>query len=289
MGRNVEAPFPHRDGLGESPFWDAASATLVRVDSERGAVHRLDPVTGEQRTLAIDPPVGFAVPASTGQIIASQHGTLRVLDESSPGSTLTALDPNVDPHRFNDGKCDAAGRLFTGTLDSNFASGGGFYRIGPEGTVERLLSGITVSNGMAWDDSRSRFYYIDSTTQQIDVFDYDLDSGVPSDRRSFVEISEEQGLPDGMEVDSEGGVWVVLFRGATIHRYDPDGSLSQVVTMPTSCPTSIAFGGPELRTAYVTSSLSWLDEEQRRDQPLGGAVFTFDAGVSGRPTRTFSF
>lgn len=288
MGITVDAPFPHRDELGESPYWDATAGELVRVDSDRGVVHRLDPTTGVQLTIPVGGSPGFVVPATGGAMVVGTAGRLRTLDETGAGRVLDELDPAADPHRLNDGKCDSWGRILAGTLDPTFAPGGGFYRLGAGDRVTRLFGDVAVSNGLCWDDERGRFYYIDSMTQRIDVFDYDLDTGEPSDRRPFVEIPAEIGPPDGMEIDAEGGVWIVLFRGAAVHRYDSDGRLSEVVTTPTSCPTSITFGGPDLRTGYLTSSRSWLTDEQRRCEPFGGAVMTFDAGVAGRPTGVFS-
>jgi len=284
MSATVEAPFPHRDLLGESPYWDAASNTLVRVDSERGEIYRLNPRSGEQTTIAVRPRVGFALPASTGEIVIGENQALVAIGESGERRTLAAVDPAFDANNWNDAKCDSRGRLFGGTLDMSFTPGSAFYRFSKGGELDHVLSGITISNGLGWDNSRSLMYYVDSTTQRIDVFDYDLDTGIPSGRRPFVNIPEEVGMPDGLEVDAEGGVWLALFNGGSVRRFDSNGALSEVVTLPTSCPSSIAFGGPDLRTAFVTSSWSWLSEEQKKNEPLGGAVFMFDAGVAGQPT-----
>jgi sugar lactone lactonase YvrE len=283
MTYTIESLFVHRDRIGEGPFWDARTSTLVRVDVEIGEVRRLDPTTGEQRTTSLGTAVGFAIGASTGELVVAAGQELTAIDDDGNRQVLTALDHDLDPHRINDGKCDARGRLFFGTINSDdWAPTGGLYRFTGSGPAEQLVPGVTVSNGLGWDDARERFYYIDSITQRIDVFDYDLESGVPSGRRPFVEIPKDEGLPDGMEVDAEGGVWLALFGGGEVRRYAPDGTLSEVVTMPVSHPTSIAFGGPDLRTAYVTTARSWLDTHVT-GEPLAGAVLTFDAGVPGRP------
>jgi sugar lactone lactonase YvrE len=280
MGITVDAPFPHRDDLGEGPVWDTATDTLVRVDVHEFLVHRLDPATGAQHTETFAADVGFAVPATTGELVVAEGRTLVAVGPAGARRTVGEV-PADDPYRINDGKADTRGRLLFGTINLDWEPAGSLYRFA--GGVERMSPGVTISNGLGWDDARARFYYVDSATQRIDVFDWDADTGTASGRRPFVEIPAAEGLPDGMAVDAEGGVWLALFRGAQVRRYDPEGLLSEVVTFPTSCPTSIAFGGPDLRTAYVTSGYSWLDEEQRREQPLAGALFVFDPGVAGHP------
>jgi sugar lactone lactonase YvrE len=282
VGIKVDAPFVHRDELGEGPHWDGES--LLRVDIMRGAVHRLDPRTGEQQTIFLDGPVGFVVPGPGGELVVGRRNTVEAIDRSGRRlRVLASVEATNDDTRINDGKCDPRGRLFYGTISAARDPVAGFYRTDPSGSTERLLDGITVSNGLGWDEERLRLYHIDSWTQRIDVFDYDMETGAATGRRPFVRIDAHDGLPDGLTVDAEGGVWVCLFGGGVIRRYSPEGMLSEVVSLPVSCPTSVAFGGPGLRTVFATTARHRLSEAEKREQPLAGEVLTFDAGVAGRP------
>jgi sugar lactone lactonase YvrE len=283
----VEARYPHRDELGEGPHWDAATNTLLRVDTLLGQVHRLEPMTGDQTTLQLESPLGFAVSSGSGSVTVGIGHSVQRVDPDGTRSEITSVEADNEDLRFNDGKCDRYGRLFFGSLSLSREPVGGLYRLTGDGQLDQILPGITVSNGMCWDDERSLYYYIDSWQQRIDVFDCDPRTGHVSGRRPFARIAPETGLPDGMAIDAEGGVWVVMFFRGTVHRYEPDGRLSEVVSLPVTCPTSVAFGGPGLRTLFITSSRHRLDERERIEQPLAGAVFTCDPGVAGRAVPGF--
>jgi sugar lactone lactonase YvrE len=282
MPIKVEARYPHRDELGEGPHWDAATSTLLRVDTLLGKVHRLDPDSGEQTTLHLDSPLGFAVPSVGGSVVVGIGHSVQRVDPGGGRSEIASVESGNDDLRFNDGKCDRHGSLFFGSLSLSREAAGGLYRLAADGRLDQVVPGVTVSNGMCWDDQRARYYYVDSWQQRVDVFDYDPGTGQVSGRRPFVRIAPETGLPDGMAIDDEGGVWVVMFFRGAVHRYDPDGRLTEVVPLPVSCPTSVAFGGPGLRTLFITSSRHRLDERERAAQPLAGAVFSCDPGVAGR-------
>lgn len=281
----VQSPWPYRDSSGEGPVWDPVDAALVRVDNDRGLVHWLDVQTGDQTSLHVGGKLGFVVPATTGECVASVGSSLVAIRRSGERRpfAIGLQEAHGDTFSLNDGKVDSRGRLFAGTINPQLkGGGGGLYRFDADGTSTRVLSDVSISNGLDWDDARGVMYWIDSQAQRIDQFDYDLDTGELSGRRVFADIDVEDGLPDGMTVDAEGGVWVVLFGTGTVRRYDPDGTVSTDVRMPSSCVTSIAFGGPDLSTAYVTSSSAWLPEEEKRTTTVGGSVFTFSPGVRGR-------
>ena len=287
MSIKVAAPYSHRDDLGEGPHWDAATGALLRVDQLRGQVHRLDPVTGEQQTLQLESPLGFVVPSGDGSVTVGLGHAVERVDNDGSRYAIAGVEADLPDLRFNDGKCDQHGRLWFGSISSSREPAGSLYRLTPGGQPDRIAAGITISNGMGWDDDRARFYYIDSWQQRVDVFDVDPTTGEVSGRRAFVDVPPETGLPDGMAIDAEGGVWVVMFYGGAVHRYDPDGRLSEVVKMPVSCPTSVAFGGPELRTLFITSSRHRITEQERAEQPLAGAVFVCDPGVLGAAVSGF--
>lgn len=284
MGTSIEAPFAQRCALGEGPHWDGRH--LHYVDIELGEVHRLDPATGELHTVRLGPPVGFVVPTDAGERVVGRRDTVEVID--AEGRTLRVLATVEDDEpgtRINDAVCDPRGRLFYGTIAGEVldrAPVGGLYRTGPGGT-EQMFDGISVSNGIAFDEGRARMYFTDSWTWRIDVCDYDVTTGAVFDRRPFVRVDKAIGMPDGLTVDAEGGVWVSLFGGGAVHRYGPDGRLSEAVPLPVSLPTSVAFGGPELRTMFVTTASHRLTPAERAEQPLAGAILVVEPGVTGLP------
>ena len=282
---DVEVVRPPGDHLGEGPHWDSHTQTLVRVDATAGRVMRLDPTTGSEETFAVGPSVGFAIPRAAGgfvlgiehEIVVMEHdGARRVV-----ASTATR-DPTV---RFNDGKCDAAGRLWAGTMSTRDRRGaGGLYCVFASHGLEQRLTDVTVANGPAWNLAGDRMYFTDSPSGRIDVFDYDAGTGAISNRRSFVQFGAGDGVPDGMAVDAEDCLWVCAFEGGEIRRLAPDGVLVRRIAMPVSNPTSLAFGGPALSILYVTSAKHRLSADQLEAQPLAGAVFALDPGTHGIPS-----
>jgi sugar lactone lactonase YvrE len=202
---------------------------------------------------------------------------------------LAHVEDDRPGNRFNDCKCDPAGRLWAGTMSGEDAPGeASLYRLAPGAEIERVISGTTISNGLGWSTAGDRMYFIDSTTHRVDVFDYDAGSGEISGRRAFAEMEPSDGLPDGMTVDSEGGVWVCLFGGGALRRYGVDGALEAHLELPVTNPTSPVFGGPDLRTLYVTSARHNLSEEQLAGEPLAGAVLALEPGVAGLPGNRFA-
>jgi sugar lactone lactonase YvrE len=192
---------------------------------------------------------------------------------------LGSVETDRPQNRFNDAACDARGRLWAGTLSTVRAPGtAALYRFEAGGAPERALVGATVSNGLDWDADATRLYYVDSVTQSVDAIDFDLDRGRLGARRVFVRMDPAHGMPDGLCVDSEGGVWVALFGGGAVRRYDTAGRLDLHVALPVSHPTSLAFGGPDLRELYVTSA-------RRPDgggAAPGGSLLRLRPGVAGR-------
>ena len=277
------------DQLGEGPFWDELRGELLRVDISRGLVHGWNPSTGAAWRRECDGEVGAAVPRAAGDGLVMAVGRRILLDEGEGVRLLASVEEDRPGNRFNDCKCDPAGRLWAGTTSGERSPGkASLYRLAPGHDVERVISNTTISNGLGWSPAGDRMYFIDSPTQRLDVFDYDGDTGEIADRRAFAEIDPSDGLPDGMTVDSEGGVWVCLFGGGAVRRYGEDGGLEAGVELPVTNPTSLVFGGPDLRTLYVTSARHNLSEEQLAAEPLAGAVLALEPGVAGLPGNRFA-
>ncbi len=277
-----------RAGLGEGPAW--LDPELLWVDITAGVVHLLDPVVGRDRAIAVPQSVGAAVPAVDGSILLAVRDGFARLDPGTERFELIAsVETDRQDNRMNDGKCDAAGRFWAGTQSERLTAGAGaLYRLELDGSVTQVLDGVTISNGLGWSPDDRRFYYIDTATHRVDVFDHEPATGAIADRRTFVSIPDGIGAPDGMAIDRDGFVWVAFWDGWRVQRFDPDGRLEREVRFPVSHVTSCAFGGPGLQTLYVTSSSveehGPMSAERLGPQPLAGAIFALDAPVPGLPT-----
>jgi sugar lactone lactonase YvrE len=164
---------------------------------------------------------------------------------------------------------------------------GGLYRLDTDMTVTPVLTGVSVSNGIAWSPDDRTMYYVDSLERAVDVFDFDVELGQLKDRRRLVAIEVEAGMPDGIAIDSAGHLWVALYGGAAVRRYSPAGTLDAVVPLPADRITSCALGGPELRDLYITSATRGASERERRLQPHAGAVFRIRVDVPAAPAARF--
>jgi sugar lactone lactonase YvrE len=283
---DVELALDAQSELGEGPVWDARAACLYFVDILRGHVRRFDPATTAVRTFRVEQPVGaIALTHRDDLLLAVRDGFARLELANGRVSTIAAAAPEDDPGdlRMNDGACDRAGRFWAGTMALDERPGAGaLYRLSPNGRVDMMLRPVSISNGIDWTLDDRRMYYIDSSAQSVDVFDFDAATGAIANRRPFVRIPPDVGVPDGLTVDADDGVWVALWRGSAVHRYTPDGTLDRVVRLPVTHPTSCAFGGDGLRDLYITSASIALDAAERARQPHAGGVFRCRPGPAGR-------
>jgi sugar lactone lactonase YvrE len=277
-----------RAELGEGPRWDAASQSLLWVDIPARLVHRYDPATGTDTTQQVGDVVSLALPRRRGGVVVGLPDGVHLLDaERSP--LIAAIDAEQAGTRTNDGACDAAGRLWVGTMALDERSPlGALYRVDADLDLTRVLSGTTISNGLGWSPSGRSFYFVDSPTRRIDVFDFDPKTGALEHRRPLAAVDVEGAVPDGLSVDAEGGVWVALHGGWGLRRYSPEGELTAIVDLPVALVTSCCFGGPDLRDLYVTTRREGLAAADAAAQPLAGALLRLDVGVAGLPTHAFA-
>lgn len=275
--------------LGEGPVWRAETQDLVWVDIESARVCCFNPATGENQTWDVGEKPGLAVPTKRGDfILGTSIGFVR-LDLAS-GDLSPIIDPEQDlpNNRFNDGKVDPEGRLWAGTMGMDEAPNvGSLYRLNRNLSVDKLFDQVSVSNGMVWTSDQKTFYYIDSPTRRVDVFDCDMAAGTLSNRRTAFELPEGMGYPDGMCIDDEGMLWVALWQGWGVGRFAPGGALLAKVDVPVECVTSCCFGGENWDELYITTSSRDLDEAGRAEQPLAGGVFRCKPGVTGPATNLF--
>ncbi|HEY7473931.1 MAG TPA: SMP-30/gluconolactonase/LRE family protein [Vicinamibacterales bacterium] len=279
-----------RAQLGEGPLWDDQRERLLFVDIMRGHVHEFDPVANHDRIVEVGEPVGAVALTTRGDwIVATQTGFSRLDPQTGVRSVIALVEADQPETRMNDAFVDGRGRLWAGTMGMGGVSGrGALYRLDPDGSVTRMLAGVSISNGLDWSPDDRLMYYVDLPTGRIDCFDFDADAGTIRSRRPLVEINSKLGWPDGLVVDADGHVWVALWAGGAVHRYAPDGRLESVVRFPVTLTTKPAFGGPDLGDLYVTSAWIDLDEAGRMREPLAGGLFRLKPGVRGQRPRRFA-
>ena len=279
----AEVVWEIRSELGEGPIWWKDSLYWVDINAPR--LHIYTPATGEKRSFVLNEMTGTVVPRTSGGVILAQESGLCAFDpqtESSEALPWPADKPIVN--RFNDGKCDPQGRFWVGTMGRDEPTGS-LYRIDPGFEVTEMIGGVRISNGLCWDESRGRFYYIDSRTKVIDVFDWNPDAGMISNRRTVASLPEgETGVPDGMTIDTEGRLWVAVFGGCGVHCIDPDtGRSLEKINVPAPRTTACWFGGENLDELYITSASVGEDAASLQTYPLAGSLFVCRPGASGHP------
>jgi gluconolactonase len=285
--------------VGESPFWDVRSASLLHIDIKSGAVHSWDSQTHQEGTINLDGSVGFAIPCDRGGLVVGLNKTISHVDwDTAEVKKLAEVDQGTN-NRFNDGKCDASGRLWAGTMGGESVPGtidmgqGSLYSISADHKVTKHVTNIDISNGMDWTDDNSIMYYIDSIPRKVYAFDFDLNEGTIRNQRTVFEYQPGNETtfvwPDGMCVDSEGKIWVAFFRSSRVQRIDPEtGKTLQTLEFPVTNVTSVCFGGKNLDELYVTSSHFRLPEGSDVTQPLAGSLFRVTGlGVKGRAPYSF--
>jgi sugar lactone lactonase YvrE len=271
-----------RAQLGEGPCWDDKRKVLLWVDIYGKAVHVTDP-DGATATFAMPERPTAIAPIANGQVLVALAAGLTVFDPLT-GSAGTGLDLSLGAGiRLNDGASDPLGRFWVGSMAEDDRPGCGYLYRAHRGGVDAVLADVGLSNGIDWSPDGSRMYYVDSLTQRIDVFDFS--DGEPTSRAPLVEIPADAGLPDGITVDTDGGIWVALFGGGAVRRYTPDGSLDLELLIPADNVTACAFGGPERDRLYITTASVQVADERRPLQPDAGALFAVSTGHQGSPTR----
>ena len=269
-------------GHGEGPVWSPAWGGLRWVDMTAGDVLSLGEDGSVSRTHVGTIAAAVRPRDSGGAIVAVERGFLL---ENADGTTMSLppvwSDPNI---RMNEGGCAPDGSFYCGSMAYDKRPGAAsLYRLAPDHSVSVVLTGVTVSNGIEWSPDGSLAYYNDTDTHRVDVFSWNRDVGL-HDRRPFVAIPDD-GRPDGLTVDADGGVWTALANRGAVHRYTADGVLDAVVEIPARKVTACTFGGDDLGTLFVTTSREGLEPGE---DPLAGSLFRIRPGVTGRPTKRYA-
>lgn len=282
MSTNVQLLHDAKANVGEGPAWDARTGTLWWVDILNCTVWQ-GGLDGPGKPFQVPDHVGAVLPAANTEelLLVMRDGFYR----RNAAGELTALaaplaqEPEI---RFNDAKCDPAGRAFGGTMPYESAEGrAALFRLDVPDTATTVVPEMGLANGLGWSPDGALMYLVDSAANRVDVFDYDAGTGTMVGRRTFLQIADGDGMPDGLCVDDDGCVWLALWGAGRIRQYSPGGELLREVALPVSQPTSMCFAGTGLDTLVITTAAYGLDESQLALEPLAGGVFTFKPGCTG--------
>ncbi len=268
--------------LGEGPVWDYRNSELRWVDIPNGLIHSCNLENQTTHTDDIGQMVGAAVPCDNGNwILAMQHGFAFFNPITKELQNISDPESHLPFNRFNDGKCDPAGRLWAGTMsiDPPRDAVGSLYRVDADLSVKKMLSDIKVSNGLAWTKKADKMFYIDTRQFKMMSFDYDLETGNIENQQDFLVFDGE--LPDGMTIDENDNLWVCFYLGGKVVCYDSNtGKELEVIRVPAMCTTCCTFGGEHLDTLFITTGAKEGDE-------FGGTLFAVQPGVKGMKVDLF--
>jgi sugar lactone lactonase YvrE/DNA-binding IclR family transcriptional regulator len=286
----VECVLPWNASLAEGPFWSIAEQRLYWVDILSPSVHRFDPADGTNETCPLPRLVSSVIGRKDGGLIVTTSDGVEELDFST-GTLIARVDPEAlqPENRFNDAKCDAAGRLWAGTmsLDATRQSGA-LYRISPDFRWQRMDQPFTISNGLDCSPDGRTFYFTDSGAGSIYAYDFEVETGALGKRRLFAQVDPSDGRPDGLTVDAEGCIWSALWDGWCVRRFDPKGRVMRDLRVPVPRPTSVAFGGVGLKTLFITSARVRVPANILAEAPFSGGILAAEVGVAGRAAHLFA-
>ncbi|QMV41300.1 SMP-30/gluconolactonase/LRE family protein [Cohnella cholangitidis] len=287
---NLELILDAQATLGEGPCWDETLNGLWWVDIVEKQLHWFDPATSLNTTIQLEQQIGTVTPRNAESVIVALQDGIYELDLRTRRLQCRAkLENERTDNRFNDGKCDPAGRLWVGTLNmGGVKEAGSLYRLNTDGLMEIVKSGVSVSNGLGWSPDCTKMYWIDSPTKEVTEFDYDPTAGIIDRPRSVVRFREGHGVPDGMTTDEEGMLWIAHWDGGQVSRWNPrTGEMLESISVPAPRVTSCVFGGTDRQDLYITTARIRLDEQALRQYPYSGGLFRLRTSVKGMRTNAF--
>ncbi|RFM26795.1 SMP-30/gluconolactonase/LRE family protein [Deminuibacter soli] len=281
----MNAVVAHTSMLGEGPVWDARTQTICWVDILSGVLHQFNTRTQQHTSLPVHQLLGAVAVCTNGDFVAAlQQGLGFINRDTGAIKMIDAPECHLPNNRFNDGKCDPAGRFWAGTVSLSEQPGAGsIYMLDNNLQIVKKIKHLTIPNGMAWSADARTFYYIDTPAYAVTACDYDDATGDISARRVVIRIPEKDGAPDGMTIDSEGMLWIAHWDGWQVTRWNPQtGEQLHRVALPVARVTSCTFGGENLGDLYITTARKGLSESDLAAQPLAGSLFVVpDCGFTG--------
>ena len=285
----IECVVENRDRLGETPLWCDRTERLWWIDIENPKLQSFDPATGAHEAVALPGTyAGTQALTKAGDRLLAEDLALYLRDaDIGRRRDLVSVERGLD-NRLNDGRVDARGRFWVGTMDNGLSRpNGGLYRVDADGTATQVESDVIVANGIAFSPDGKTLYFTDTRRYTSYAYDLDLDEGTITNRRVFADYSATGDRPDGACVDADGCLWAAFFAGGRIVRYRPDGRIDRTIELPVTNPTCLAFGGRDLRTLFVTTATKFLGPEQLAAEKFAGGLFAIHGAGQGLPEHRF--
>ncbi len=286
----LEVVTEHTCVLGEGPVWNNDTQTILWIDIVEGLIHQYNLNNKDFTSFKVGEMIGCIALREKGGLIAGLQNGIAFIDMQK-NIVEHIANPEKDlPNRFNDGKCDAHGRFWAGTMAlSEEESKGSLYMMETNLSIKKKVENVSTSNGIAWSADNKTMYYINTPTNYVFAFDYNIENGHIDNQRVAVDLTHENGYADGMTIDSEGMLWIAFFGGWRVGRYNPDsGQLLSQVELPVANVTCCTFGGNNFNDLYITTASKGLNQDELKEQPLAGKLFVLkDAGFSGLPAQKF--
>lgn len=276
--------------LGEGAVWDGDRGRLLWVDCDQKILFDLDVETGALSSIVLaHNPGSYALRRQGGMVMAYRNGLVIVNQEAGQEEPIEVTGVDYSVERFNDGACDRAGRFWVGTMDKRLREPvGSLFRLDPDRSFHLIEPEITCSNGIAFSPDDRVMYHTDTGAGRIYAYDFDIDTASVRNRRVFADFHDEPGRPDGCTLDSEGCLWVAEVGGGQVVRLDPSGRQVAAVSLPVQRPTSVALGGHDLRTLYITTMRFGMTPEQVAQSPEAGRTFAVEVDVAGLPEARYA-
>jgi sugar lactone lactonase YvrE len=290
MSYEFECLVDTRCQLGESPVWDAARGRVLWADIEGPAIHAYTLADKRLEQWPLPSKVGSFGLCQSGRLVVGLATGVYVFDPASGAlDFLVDPEPDLPTNRLNDGKVGPDGAFWVGSMDERPEREpvAALYRVTADGACEAKITGLTVSNGIAWSSDARHMFHSDSRGPWIDRYDFAVATGGLSNRTRIAELTEEAGRPDGAATDVEGTYWSCGISAGCLNRLSDDGALLQSVPVPVTSPTMVCFGGTDMRTMFLTSLRVGVGEDNLRAFPETGGLHAWRCGVEGVPIATF--
>ena len=279
--------------LGEGPEWSPLNQLLSWVDILAKKFHYFDLQTNKHQTIDVSNVLGFAIPTTQKNLyITGQLDELCMLDIATKKSQVLKVVPeNKKLNRFNDAKCDKAGRLWAGTTTDDFASSpGAFYRIESNLSVNKVMAGIGCSNGLCWSADSKKLFYIDTISLKLRAYDFDLESAKFSNESVLLEYPKANGYLDGMTIDGEDKLWISIWGGGKVIRFCPvTKKIIGEISVNSKQPTSVVFAGKNLDKLFITSARVGVEKSTLDKNPEEGALFVVETKIKGSQNNSFHY
>ena len=287
---NLQTVLEHKCVLGEGPVWNEETQTIYWLDIPQNLIHSFDINQQKHRSFNVGEMVGCIAFREKGGLIAGLQNGIAFIDIENK-KVEHIVNPQDDASiRFNDGKCDAAGRFWVGTMAlSEEGNNGNLFVMETDLSVKKKIENVSISNGIAWNSNSTIMYYINTPTNYVFAFDYGIETGEINNQRIALDLTHENGFADGMTIDDEGMLWVAFYGGWRVARYNPaNGELLMQIELPVENVSCCTFGGRELNDLYITTASQHMREEDLEKQPLAGSLFVVkNCGYKGLPAAKF--